>query len=188
MDLISLLILAVGLSMDAMAVSVSTGICVKEIAYRDSLKMAGFFGIFQAIMPLTGWTLGISFRKLIQGVDHWVAFGLLFLIGGKMIYESFKSNCETTPNNPLKFHVLLGLSIATSIDALAAGVSFAVLKLDIIKVILIIGFTTFSISFIGTRIGKRVGCHFSSRVELIGGIVLIGIGVRILIQHLISRI
>ncbi len=188
MDLISTILLAIGLSMDAVAVSISTSLSVKEIKIHYALRMALFFGLFQAAMPLIGWLAGVGFRNLIQGVDHWIAVILLGIIGGRMIYGSFKIDCETTPKNPMNLYTLLGLSVATSIDALAAGVSFAVLEMNILTVIAIIGFTTFLLSFIGTRIGKRVGCHFGSRIELLGGIILVGIGVRILIQHLTNRI
>ncbi|MCX6579798.1 MAG: manganese efflux pump MntP family protein [Candidatus Aminicenantes bacterium] len=188
MDLISVILLAVGLSMDAVAVSISTCLTFKEIKIRHALRMALFFGVFQAAMPLIGWLAGAAFRGLIQGFDHWIAITLLGIIGGRMIYGSFKIDCETTPRNPMNLSTLLGLSVATSIDALAAGVSFGVLKMNILTVIAIIGFTTFLLSFIGTRIGKRVGCHFSGRMELLGGIILVGIGVRILIQHLANHI
>lgn len=191
MDLISTVVLAFGLAMDAFAVSICTSITLTEIKFRYALKIAFFFGMFQAIMPLIGWLAGISFRHLIGQIDHWIAFGLLSVIGGKMIVESFKikkSQCEIRESDPLNLYLLLGLSIATSIDALAAGVSFGVLKLNILLVITIIGSITFVLSFLGTRIGKRLGCHFSSRVEMVGGIILIGIGIKILAEHLVNHI
>jgi putative Mn2+ efflux pump MntP len=191
MDLISTVVLAFGLAMDAFAVSICTSITLTEIKFRYALKIALFFGLFQAIMPLIGWLAGISFRRLIGQIDHWIAFGLLGVIGGKMIVESFKikkNQCEIRGSDPLNLYLLLGLSIATSIDALAAGVSFGVLKLNIWLVITIIGSITFVLSFLGTRIGKRLGCHFSSRVEMVGGIILIGIGIKILAEHLANHI
>ncbi|NIM11431.1 MAG: hypothetical protein GTO45_36820 [Candidatus Aminicenantes bacterium] len=191
MDLISMVVLAFGLAMDAFAVSICTSITLTEIKFKQALKVAFFFGMFQAIMPLVGWLAGIGFRRLIGQIDHWIAVGLLGVIGGKMIVESFKikkSQCEIRESDPLNLYLLLGLSIATSIDALAAGVSFGVLKLDILLVITIIGSITFVLSFLGTRIGKRLGCHFSSRVEMLGGIILIGIGIKILAEHLVNHI
>jgi putative Mn2+ efflux pump MntP len=187
MDLISTVVLACGLAMDAFAVSISSSITLKEIKWKHALKFGLFFGVFQAGMPLLGWLAGIGFRELIQGIDHWIAFGLLASIGGKMIWESFK-DCDTPGNNPLKLHVLLSLSVATSIDALAAGVSFAVLKLNIVLVITVIGAITFVLSTIGARIGYRLGCHFRERVELIGGIILVGIGIKIVIEHIVYKI
>lgn len=187
MDLVSTVVLACGLAMDALAVSICSSITIKEIKWKHALTFGLFFGVFQAGMPLVGWLVGISFRELIQGIDHWIALGLLGLIGGKMIWESFK-DCDTLGNNPLKLHVLLSLSVATSIDALAAGVSFGVLKLKILMVITVIGAVTFVLSTIGARIGYRLGCHFGDRVELIGGIILIGIGIKIVIEHLVNKI
>jgi len=174
--------------MDAVAVSISTCIALKGIPFSDSLKMAGMFGLFQAVMPLIGWLAGLTFRKLIQGTDHWIAFVLLGVIGGKMIVESFRMKCESPKGNSLSLAVLLGLAVATSIDALAAGVSFALLKLNILTTITIIGSITFALSFTGTQIGQKVGCRFSSRVERLGGLILIVIGLKILIQHLVEKI
>jgi putative Mn2+ efflux pump MntP len=187
MDVISTVILACGLSMDALAVSICSSLALDEIKWKHALTFGLFFGIFQAGMPLIGWLAGIGFRSLIKDIDHWIAFGLLLLIGGKMVVESFKKECRTKPN-PLSLHVLLGLSVATSIDALAAGVSFGFLNLNIFTVITIIGVITFTLSTLGARIGKRLGCHFGERVELLGGIILVGIGTKILIQHLVNHI
>ncbi len=188
MDWISILLLAVGLAMDAFAVSISSSITLKKITFRGALKIASYFGLFQALMPLVGWMAVIGFRSLIQNLDHWIAFGLLAAIGGKMIWESVKMEEETPKSDPLNTVVLLGLAIATSIDALAAGVSFGVLKLNILLVVSVIGVITFVLSFIGTEIGNRLGRHFGSRVELVGGLILIGIGTKILIQHLVEKI
>ncbi|UCH95946.1 MAG: manganese efflux pump [Candidatus Aminicenantes bacterium] len=188
MDLISTVVLAVGLSMDAFAVSISSSFTLKEIKWKHALKFGLFFGVFQAIMPLFGWLAGIGFRDLIQEIDHWIAFGLLALIGGKMILGSFKKDCNPAENDPLKLHVLLGLSVATSIDALAAGVSFGLLKLNILTVVTIIGAVTFALSAIGARIGRRLGCRFGERVELVGGIILISIGIKIVIEHIVNKI
>jgi manganese efflux pump family protein len=188
MNLISIILLAIGLSMDAVAVSVSSCITTREMKTRHALKMAFFFGAFQAFMPIIGWLAGIEFRNLIQNFDHWIAFGLLALIGGKMIFNSFKINCETSPNNPMNLSALLALSIATSIDALAVGVSFGVLKINILTAISIIGFITFALSFIGAKIGKHLGCRFGSKIEFVGGVILVGIGAKILVEHLLNKI
>lgn len=174
--------------MDALAVSISGSIALKEIRIRHALKIAAFFGLFQAIMPLTGWLAGLTFRKLIQDLDHWIAFGLLLFIGAKMIYESMKDDCESKTVNPLNTFVLLGLSVATSIDALAAGVGFALLRLNILIIVSIIGGITFILSFLGARLGRRLGCHFGARVERLGGLILIAIGIKILIHHLMEKI
>lgn len=188
MDILSTIALAVGLAMDAFAVSISSSITLREINWKQAAKIAFFFGMFQAIMPLIGWLAGLGFRSLMQAYDHWIAFGLLGLIGGKMIYESFKDDCEMSKSNPLKLFVLIGLSIATSIDALAAGVSFGVLEINIYMVIAIIGGITFVLSLLGCHFGVRLGCRFGNRVEFLGGIILIGIGTKILIEHLQNHI
>jgi putative Mn2+ efflux pump MntP len=192
MDLISTVVLSFGLAMDAFAVSISSSITLKEIKFHQSLKIAFFFGMFQAIMPLIGWLAGIGFRGLIRQLDHWIAFALLCAIGGKMIIESFRikkrGDCDIPGANPLNIYVLLGLSVATSIDALAAGVSFGLLELNILLVITVIGSITFGLSFLGTRLGKRLGCYFSSRVEMLGGIILLVIGSKILVDHLVNKI
>jgi len=188
MDLISAIILGIGLAMDAFAVSICSSFAVAEIKFRQTLKMAFFFGIFQAGMPVIGWLAGTTFRDLIQGIDHWIAFGLLAIIGGKMIVESIRMHCETPRNNPFKLHVLLGLAVATSIDALAAGISFSILRMNLLTIVSIIGVITFVLSIVGTRIGKMVGCRFSNKVELTGGIILLGIGIKIVIQHIFEGI
>lgn len=189
MSIIEIIILAIGLSMDAVAVSISSSLAVKEIKFSHGLKMGAFFGGFQALMPFIGWLAGVSFRKLIQGLDHWIAFLLLAAIGGKMIYEGcHEKDCETPKNNPFQFYVLLGLAIATSIDALAAGVSFAVLDLNILFVVTIIGTITFTLSCLAVELGKKLGCHFGSRMEITGGVILVAIGAKILIEHLTGKI
>ena len=187
MDVISTIILACALSMDALAVSICSSLVLDEIKWKHALTFGFFFGVFQAGMPLIGWLAGVASRGLIRDIDHWIAFGLLLLIGGRMVVESFKKESRTKPN-PLSFHVLLGLAVATSIDALAAGVSFGILDLNIFTVITIIGTITFALSTLGARVGKRLGCHFGERVELLGGIILVGIGTKILIEHLVNHI
>ncbi len=149
MDIFSTILIAIGLAMDAFAVSISGGICIKRLKSYHALKIALFFGAFQAIMPALGWLAGLAFRSFLAQIDHWIAFIFLSLIGGKMIYESLQEHEDKKMLNPLKFHVLLVLSVATSIDALAVGITFAFLKITIITPIAIIGIITFSLSFVG---------------------------------------
>lgn len=184
MDIITILFIAFGLSMDAFAVSVTSGITTKNLKLSNILRIALFFGSFQAIMPLLGWLAGLSLRSFICGVDHWIAFGLLTFVGCKMIYESAKIKMIGKGNNPLDIYVLLILSVATSIDALAVGLSLSFLNIAILTPIIIIGIVTFVLSFIGTFIGKRLGSFFEHKIEIAGGVILIGIGLKILIEHL----
>lgn len=184
MDVTTVLLIAAGLSMDALAVSVAWGVSLKKDRLKTALFMALFFGGFQALMPVIGWAAGISFVHLISGIDHWVAFLILCLVGAKMCYESLESEkCERNASLP-SLSVLLLLAVATSIDALAVGLSFAFLNTDIIVPALIIGAVTFCITFLGVLLGKRLGCIFGSRIGLLGGIILIGIGVKIVLEHM----
>lgn len=170
--------------MDAFAVSISSGIAIRNPRIEQALKVAIFFGAFQAIMPVIGWLAGLGLRELIAQVDHWIAFGLLFLIGCRMIYESTKAGSKRRVLNPLSLGVLVLLSVATSIDALAAGVSLAFLKISIVLPIIVIGVVTFILSFLGVFVGDKSGHLFESKAEFVGGLVLIGIGTKILIEHL----
>lgn len=179
----TLVIIAIGLSADAFAVSVSSGISIKNVDWMNSLKIALFFGGFQAAMPLIGWAAGQQFSRYIIQYDHWIAFALLAFIGGKMIYETWK-NEEVEQANPLDNKVLLLLAVATSIDALAVGISFAFLKIAIIKSVLIIGLITFTLSFAGVHLGDKSGHYLKEYAGFAGGVVLIGIGVKILLEHL----
>jgi putative Mn2+ efflux pump MntP len=149
------------------------------------LRIAFAFGLFQAVMPVIGWLTGVKLQNVMQSYDHWIAFGLLLFIGAKMIYEAFVIEENEKKQNPLKLTVLLGLAIATSLDALAVGLSFAFLHVQIILPALIIGVITFFISFLGVYLGNKIGEKFGTKMEIIGGLILIGIGVRILIQHLL---
>ncbi|HDP68355.1 MAG TPA: manganese efflux pump [Candidatus Marinimicrobia bacterium] len=184
MDFLALILIAVGLAMDAFAVSIGCGLTVPSPKRRNAFKIAFSFGAFQAVMPVIGWWVGRFFAQYIKKFDHWIAFGLLFLIGIRMIYNALKSGkCESV-SNPTNFKTLFLLSIATSIDALIIGVTFAFLQIRIITPVLIIGIITFAMSSIGLLIGHRLGCYFEKRAEIFGGIVLVGIGVKILIEHL----
>jgi putative Mn2+ efflux pump MntP len=178
---------AVGLAMDAFAISVVSGSVFKELHIRHALRMAFFFGAFQAVMPLIGYAAGQTFARYIENYDHWVAFGLLIVIGGKMIYEAFKiEEVEKKPQDPSNLIVLLVLSIATSIDALAVGVTLSLVTDHIFVAVIIIGLITFSLSWAGYEIGKRIGHFFENKIEILGGLILIAIGLKILITHLWS--
>lgn len=182
MGIWEIIILAVGLSMDAFAVSICKGLSVKKLKPRHCVISGLYFGGFQAGMPLIGWLLGKQFESLIKSVDHWIAFALLCLIGANMIRESFGDPDEL--NASFSPRTMLPLAVATSIDALAVGVTFAFLDVDILSAVLIIGCTTFLFSAAGVKIGNIFGTKFKSKAELLGGIVLIAIGIKILIEHL----
>jgi len=187
MDIVSIIIIGIGLAMDCFAVSVSKGICAKKFFFWHTLRMALLFGLFQAIMPLIGYLAGVSFAKQMMSFDHWFAFGLLTLIGGKMLYEGFKPhNPDCATPNPFKLASLLPLALATSIDALATGIVFVPYQGIIWKAITIIGLISFLFTFIGMYIGIHFGKRFHVKVEVIGGLILIGIGLKILIEHLYS--
>ena len=183
MDIATILVIALGLAMDAFAVSIAHGMTLKTLKNGNTLKMAAFFGSFQAFMPVLGWFAGLSLLDLISGVDHWVAFGLLCFIGCKMIYESFKMTPSEKKQRKLTLSVLLVLSVATSVDALAVGLSFAFLKIAIATPIVIIGSVTFALSFLGVTFGNKIGKFFENKIEIVGGLVLIAIGIKILFEH-----
>ena len=183
-------LLAIGLAMDCLAVSIASGIILKRIQWRPMLVMAFFFGLFQAIMPLLGWLGASTFSHLIESVDHWIAFAILAFLGGRMIKESFKEEDCCQRFNPASLKVVITMAIATSIDALAIGVSFAFLGIkscwSILYPVGSIGFVSFLMSLIGLIFGIRFGCGIARklRAELWGGIILILIGTKILIEHL----
>jgi putative Mn2+ efflux pump MntP len=186
--MITIVLIALGLSLDAFAVSVSSGFSMKRIHIRHALRVAVMFGLFQAMMPVVGWFAGIKFRSFIQNVDHWVAFSLLLFIGAKMVYESFALREKDEKPDILKHKVLFLLSVATSIDALAVGLSFAIIGIDIVIPSLIIGSITFAICFLGIYLGNHTGHLYEGKLEIAGGIILIGIGIKILAEHLIKHI
>ncbi|MBQ6273813.1 MAG: manganese efflux pump [Oscillospiraceae bacterium] len=182
MHFAELLLIAVGLSMDAFAVSVCKGLSVKELRPRHALLVGLYFGGFQALMPLLGWLLGYRFEALIQRWDHWIAFVLLALIGGNMIRESFSDDEEL--NDDFGFKTMLLLAVATSIDALAVGVTFAFLQVKILPAAGTIGLTTFLLSVAGVWIGRFFGARYKAGAERLGGCILILIGLKILLEHL----
>ncbi len=184
MDVTQLLLIAVGLAADALAVSVSSGAIIRKMRLRHALRIAIFFSFFQGLMPWIGWELASLAGDWFQAIDHWIAFSLLVLIGGKMVYDS-RQMSEEDDHNPLNLYILFTLAIATSIDALAIGVTFSFLDISILKPVLIIGLVTFFLSLIGTYIGAFFGHIFEDKIELAGGVILIGIGTKILLEHLL---
>ena len=183
MNIYEIVAIAFALAMDAFAVSIAGGVVIKEQKVRHALRIALFFGGFQAIMPVVGWLAGNRFRHVIGGVDHWVAFSLLSLIGCKMIYEAVKLKPGERKWDIRSLRVLLVLAVATSIDALAVGVTLSLLHVSIITPIIVIGLVTFALSLLGVFIGDRFGHLFESKVEVAGGLVLIAIGIKILLEH-----
>lgn len=185
MEFLTIIIIAVGLAMDAFAVSVASGATYRQLKVGHSLRIALFFGGFQALMPLIGALAGLSLREYIADYDHWVAFIILAAVGGKMIYESFKIS-ETEKNySPANILVLLALSVATSIDALAIGITLPLVTTSIATAVIIIGLVTFVLSYIGVMIGKKFGHIFENKIEAVGGLVLIALGVKILLEHMV---
>ena len=183
MSALELFLLAVGLSMDAFAVSVCKGLAAREFRCPQALICGVYFGGFQALMPLLGWALGSQFQTVIASVDHWIAFILLGTIGFNMVRES-RSREEDATDASFGVKAMLPLAVATSIDALAVGVTFAFLEVRILPAIALIGVTTFVCSALGVKIGSVFGLRFKSKAELLGGLVLIAIGLKILIEHL----
>lgn len=181
MDFITILLIAIGLSFDTFAVSVSTGISIYAIKFHQAMKVAFILSFFQSLMPFMGWFIGKQVQHLISNYDHWVAFGLLFLLGLKMIYDSFKNE---SGRKLINLTFLIGMALATSIDALVVGISFAFMDTNIYWSILIIGVVTFLVSMTGIFCGKEVGGKLGKRMEILGGLILIGIGFKILISHL----
>ncbi|MCE5188454.1 MAG: manganese efflux pump MntP family protein [Eubacteriales bacterium] len=186
MTFVELMLTAVALSMDAFAVSTCKGLGMRKLNWKHAMTIGLFFGGFQAAMPLLGWLLGRQFEKLITGVDHWIVFALLAIIGGKMIYDSRKGGEEEACacEDKLNLKELVGLSFATSIDALAVGISFAFLKVQIVPSVVCIGVTTCLLSIGGVWIGQRFGAKYQNKATLAGGVVLVLIGLRILLEHL----
>lgn len=184
---VELFLIGVGLSMDAFAVSICKGLGMSRLNMRQAAVISLYFGGFQALMPLIGWALGSQLTDFITPIDHWIAFGLLAFVGGKMLWDAFHEDDEdegTQTDEKLDLKELLMLAIATSIDALAVGITFAFLQVAIVPSITIIGLTTFVISFAGVAVGHFFGARFEKPATIVGGVVLILIGVKILLEHL----
>ncbi|MBL8966141.1 MAG: manganese efflux pump [Spirochaetaceae bacterium] len=204
--MLTYVLVALGLSMDAFAVSVSSGICIPHMKARHAFRAAFAFGLFQFLMPIAGWLAGSAFRAYIEGFDHWIAFALLVFVGAKMLKESFGIEEETACADPsaaegagaaapaakkrsiLDLGGLLVLAVATSIDALAVGLSYSMLGNPILLPASIIGLVTFVLCLVGCEFGRRIGARFERWAEVSGGVVLIGIGLKILIEHLVKSV
>ena len=184
MTLVPILLIAVGLAMDAFAVAVACGLAVKPFRPGYAFRISFSFGAFQTFMPILGWAAGVSLRLFIAAFDHWIAFVLLVAIGCKMIYESLRKEKESKNGAAVSWGGLLVLSLATSVDALAVGISFAFLEEAILFPAAIIGMVTFVLCFAGVWLGNRFGHIFENKLEMAGGLILIGIALKILISHL----
>ena len=183
MGLIELFLIAVGLSMDAFAVSVCKGLAMPKCTFKKAAIVGLWFGGFQALMPAIGYVLGAQFQETIASIDHWIAFVLLALIGGNMIHEAL-DNDEEEADASLDVKTMFLLAVATSIDALAIGITFAFLKVNIIQAVCFIGIVTFIISFAGVKIGNVFGARYKNKAEIVGGVILILLGLKILLEHL----
>ncbi len=183
MTFLELLLIAIGLSMDAFSVSICKGLTTKKFSWRMALVCGLWFGLFQALMPIIGYFLGAQFQEMIEAYDHWIAFGLLFLIGANMIREAVWGK-EEQQDGSLGFKTMFLLAIATSIDALAVGVSFACIQVKLWSSVLIIGVTTFLFSVLGVKVGNVFGSKYEKSASIVGGIILILIGLKILLEHL----
>ncbi|UCB46167.1 MAG: manganese efflux pump [Spirochaetota bacterium] len=181
--MLTLLLIAFGLAMDAFAVSIASGVTIKKLKIEHAFRIALFFGGFQAFMPLIGWLAGGTLSEFVKALDHWIIFGILCFIGAKMVYESGRMS-ENRNVDCTKLSVLLILSLTTSIDALAVGFSFAFLHISIVKPIIIIGAVTFCLSLIGVYLGRIFRHRFENKIEAAGGVILIGIGIKVLVEHL----
>lgn len=186
MEILTLILIASALAMDSFAVSITAGISLKRFKAATMLRISLIFAFFQGLMPLIGWSLGLNFVEVISNYDHWVVFILLSLIGGKMIYEAMQHQEEAHSINIYSNKTICALGFATSIDALAVGFSFSLLDVEIGLPAIIIGLTTFVFSFGGLTIGLKLGSIFRTKIELVGGLILLGIGIKVLVSHLIA--
>jgi putative Mn2+ efflux pump MntP len=186
MNLFLVIPVALALAMDAFAVSIGLSVAPKGLNKSQGLRLAIFFGFFQFVMPVIGWLAGRSFLDYMRDVDHWVAFGLLFLIGGKMVADSFRygESAKKVPGDPTKGATLFLLAVATSIDAFAVGLSFAAIRQKILYPAVIIGIVAFAMTYFGTKLGPAIGKIAGKRAELLGGLILIFIGIKILAEHM----
>ena len=184
MDILTIMLIAVGLAMDAFAVSIAKGISINDQKRKNALIIASFFATFQMIMPMIGWLAGLGLKEVIMGIDHWIALGLLVLIGARMIYDSTKKEDVQRESN-LRFHILLTLSVATSIDALMVGLSFAFLQTAVAVPLIVIGIVTFALSYVGFLFGNVIGNILGNKMKGVGGVILIAIGIKIFLEHMI---
>ena len=183
MGILEIILVSISLAMDAFAVSICKGLSMRKLDWKKAFIIAMYFGGFQALMPIIGYLLGATFSNLVASIDHWIAFGLLTIIGSNMIKESFDDEIEKR-NDRVDFKTMIVLAIATSIDALAVGVTFAFFKTSMIGPVISIGVITFILSLLGVKIGNKFGDKFQNKAELVGGIILIIIGTKILLEHL----
>ena len=183
MGIITILLIAFGLSFDTFAVSVSSGLILRKINFFNAMKIAFVLAFFQGLMPFVGWFIGSGVKKYMMAYDHWIAFILLLVLGLKMIYESFQKDENRQPLNPMRLAVMVSMAIATSIDALVVGLSFAFFEVNIYLTVFLIGAVTFIVSMLGLLFGKKAGAQLGHRMEIVGGLILIAIGLKILIEH-----
>ena len=186
MGLAELIILSIGLAMDAFAVSICKGLSMKKMKWKNAVMVGLYFGIFQALMPVIGYLLGVNFQSKIANIDHWIAFILLGIIGINMIKEATSKENDVSSNDSVHFRDMIILAIATSIDALAVGITFAFLKVNIVLAVTLIGVITFVISIMGVKMGNIFGDKYEKKAEFTGGTILILLGVKILVEHLIG--
>ena len=181
---LEILLVGIGLAMDAFAVSICKGLSMKTMSWKKAIIVGLYFGIFQALMPVIGYFLGSTFETIVTKVDHWIAFGLLSFIGINMLKEAFGKRGEENQNDRVDFKTMSILAIATSIDALAVGITFAFLKVNMMLATLMIGIVTFVICVIGVKIGNKFGDQYERKAEVVGGLILIFMGIKILLEHL----
>ena len=184
MGLVEIILIAVSLAMDAFAVSICKGLSMKKMDWKKAIIIALYFGIFQGGMPLIGYLLGVGFEESIKFIDHWIAFGLLAFIGGNMIKEALSKNEDDEVDDKVDFKTMIMLAVATSIDALAVGITFAFLKVNMVIATIMIGIVTFGICVIGVKIGNKFGDKYERKAEVVGGLILIFMGIKILLEHL----
>lgn len=187
MSIIEILLISVGLAMDAFAVSVCKGLSMKKMNWKKAIIVALYFGFFQALMPAIGYFLGTTFESIVTKIDHWLTFILLSAIGINMLKEAFSKEKESL-NDEVNFKTMIVLALATSIDALAIGITFAFLKVNLLSAVMMIGIITFTISIIGVKIGNKFGDKYDKKAEIFGGVILIVLGLKILVEHLSTTI
>ena len=183
MEVLEILLIAIGLAMDAFAVSICKGLSMKRMDWKKALIVGLYFGAFQGLMPVIGYFLGSTFESLVTKIDHWIAFGLLVFIGANMLKEAFGNDSENCNDN-VDFKTMVVLAIATSIDALAVGITFAFLQTNILLAALATGIITFAVCVIGVKIGNKFGDKYERKAETVGGLILILMGIKILLEHL----